>query len=152
LYPKLHYHLLCFTSADAGHSDQITAADFDGLVEDVAAAPRKFGFAPQASDMFTLAEERTVARAKVFRTIDEDGSGDISFQEFLAWALDHIRSKVMRGATPWKAGVGRLSLIQTSSAEDFTGFLKAAMASKSRPGYMDLCFTSCYASPMRTPP
>mmetsp|Transcript_120689 Transcript_120689/g.352489 ORF Transcript_120689/g.352489 Transcript_120689/m.352489 type:complete len:136 (+) Transcript_120689:744-1151(+) len=99
---------LCFTSADAGHSDQITAADFDGLVDAGAAAPRKFGFAPQASDMFTLAEERTVARAKVFRTIDEDGSGDISFQEFLAWAVDHIRSKVMRDATPWKAGVSSL--------------------------------------------
>ena len=45
-------------------------------------------------------EERKVAHAKFLRTIDKDGSGEIFFQEFRAWTLDHIRTKVMRGATP----------------------------------------------------
>merc|ERR1712190_463009 len=100
----MYYHLLrCFSDADSSLSGRIKKDEFDALVDVAAAAPRKFGFAPQASEQYVSVEERKEARASLFKTIDTDGSGEISFQEFLAWAMDHIRGKVLRGATPWKA-------------------------------------------------
>merc|ERR1719444_165518 len=152
-YQKMYYHLLrCFSDADVSMNGRIRKDDFDALVDVAAAAPRKFGFAPQASEQYVSVEERKEARANLFKSINTEGTGEISFQEFLAWAMKHIKSKVLRGATPWKAGVGKLSLIQPSSAEDFTVFLQAATASKSGPEYKDLyyhllrCFTDADAT------
>jgi len=140
-YQKMYYHLLrCFTSADTTHNGLISASDFDSLVDVAAAAPRKFGFAPLASEQYVSVEERKEARSTLFKTIDIESTGAISFQDFLAWAMEHIKSKVLRGATPWKAGVGRLSLIQPSSADEFVEFLKAATSSASNPQHKDLYF------------
>jgi len=152
-YEKMYYHLLrCFTSADTTHNGLISASDFDALVDVAAAAPRKFGFAPLASEQYVSVEERKEARSSLFKTIDIESTGAISFQDFLAWAMEHIKSKVLRGATPWKAGVGKLSLIQPSSADEFVEFLKAATSSSSNPQHKDLyfhllrCFTDADAT------
>merc|ERR1712066_126095 len=89
------YHLLrCFSDADASLSGRITAVEFDGLIDIAAAAPRNFGFAPQASEMFKSVDERKKARKALFKAINADGSGEISFQEFLEWAVTHILQKV----------------------------------------------------------
>eukprot|EP00927_Polykrikos_kofoidii_P032853 TRINITY_DN2785_c0_g1_i5.p1 TRINITY_DN2785_c0_g1~~TRINITY_DN2785_c0_g1_i5.p1 ORF type:complete len:468 (-),score=95.32 TRINITY_DN2785_c0_g1_i5:359-1762(-) len=141
------YLLDCFTDADIDLDGFIGAKEFDALVEKTAVAPRNFGFAPNASDLFMNEAERLASRADLFKTIDRLGTGLIAFPDFLRWATEHIHSKISRGAKPWKSGVGLLSLIQTDSAEDFTEFLKAATSSKSTPEYKDLyyhllrCFT-----------
>jgi len=152
-YQKMYYHLLrCFSDADVSMNGRIRKDDFDALVDVAAAAPRKFGFAPQASEQYVSVEERKEARANLFKSINTEGTGEISFQEFLAWAMEHIKSKVLRGATPWKAGVGKLSLIQPSSAEEFVEFLRAATSSSSNPQHKDLyfhllrCFTDADAT------
>jgi len=93
-YEQLYYHLLrCFSDADSSLNGRIDADEFDGLIDIAAAAPRKFGFAPQANDMFSSVDERKKARAKLFQSINTDGSGEISFQEFLQWAMGHISAK-----------------------------------------------------------
>mmetsp|Transcript_119801 Transcript_119801/g.350280 ORF Transcript_119801/g.350280 Transcript_119801/m.350280 type:complete len:215 (-) Transcript_119801:16-660(-) len=126
----------CFTSADQDLDGMIGPREFDALVEETAGAPRTFGFAPSAEQLFMSEAERLAARAEMFRAIDTSGTGLVSFPQFLRWATEHIQSKIARGAKPWKGGVGMLSLIQPASAEDFTTSTS----------------TSCGASPTRTPP
>merc|ERR1719373_1302113 len=41
--------------------------------------------------------------ANLFKTINTEGTGEISFQEFLAWAMDHIHGKVAHGVQTWAA-------------------------------------------------
>merc|ERR1719460_895759 len=119
---------------------RIRKDDFDALVDVAAAAPRQFGFAPQASEQYVSVEERKEARANLFKSINTEATGEISFQEFLAWAMEHIKSKVLRGATPWKAGVGKLSLIQPASADEFVNFLRFATTSTTSQEYKDFYF------------
>lgn len=140
-FQKLYFHLLrCFSDADITKTGCIGVEQFDGLIDRAASAPRKFGFAPSNSDVFLSEEDRKLYRSRLFREINQDRSGLISFREFLKWAMDHIRAKVTHGAAPWKAGVGRLSLIETSSTEDFVQFLKDATASTRSPAYRGLYF------------
>jgi len=101
-FHKMYYHLLrCFSDADASMNGRIKKEDFDALIDVAAAAPRKFGFAPDARDMFSSVQERKEYRASLFRTINTEGTGEISFQEFLAWAMEHIEGKVSNGVQSW---------------------------------------------------
>ena len=76
---------------------QIGADGFRGLINIAAAAPRKFGFATNDAAMHGSVDERRAARANLFSTIDADGSGLISFEEFLGWAMSHIAAKIAEG-------------------------------------------------------
>merc|ERR1712066_1077135 len=97
-HKDLYFHLLrCFTDADSTMSGVINAEGFDKLIDIAGMAPRKFGFAPSAAAMFKSDTERKASRAALFKTIDKDGGGTISFDEFLGWATEHIRGKVQGG-------------------------------------------------------
>merc|ERR1712176_942226 len=101
-YQKMYYHLLrCFSDADAAMTGSIKKEEFDALVDVAAAAPRKFGFAPHASEQYVSVQERKEARANLFKSINTEGTGEISFQEFLAWAMEHIKGKVSNGVQSW---------------------------------------------------
>merc|ERR1711862_597954 len=80
---------------------RIKKDEFDALIDVAAAAPRKFGFVPHASEMFSSVQERKQYRANLFKTINTEGTGEISFQEFLAWAMEHIQGKVSHGVQSW---------------------------------------------------
>merc|ERR1712190_115751 len=122
-------------------SGVIDAAGFDGLIEIVGAAPRKYGFAPSASSMFQTEAERKASRSELFKTIDKDGSGTISFDEFLAWAYKHIQGKVVggtpralyapSGAAPNSASAKNLALYDGSSTpSQFVIFLMFVVSSR----------------------
>merc|ERR550539_1398471 len=88
-HKDLYFHLLrCFTDADSTMSGIIDAEGFDKLIDIAAIAPRKYGFAPSSAKMFKNEAERKASRAALFRKIDKDGGGTISFDEFLAWAFE----------------------------------------------------------------
>ena len=75
----------------------------DVLGDWVAAAPRKFGFAPEASGRFLSVEERQASRSALSTPSTRAARGDLLL-ELLHWAIEHIKSKAMHGAVPWKAG------------------------------------------------
>jgi len=129
------YHFLtqCFVRADKQLSGKVTKYNFDSLVEEAAAMPRKYGYAPKSSDMYPNDEARKSAREKQFDAIDTMKQGYISLEEWIKWALNHIMGKI-DGLPRDFLGVG-----STVSKAEFVGFVKRA-TDKSSPEYRELYF------------
>merc|ERR1711865_1008666 len=68
--------------------------EFDLLIEEAAEAPRILRLAPQAHEQYASAAERQQARRELFETMDKDKGGNITFDEYLNWAIGHIAQKI----------------------------------------------------------
>merc|ERR1712151_954066 len=94
-YTELYMFLFNnFVLADKEAKGAVTADQFDYLVELSANAPRVLGLAPKSSEMFRNDAERLAARSQLFRGMDKDGGGTISFDEYLDYTVKHIAEKV----------------------------------------------------------
>jgi len=89
------YNLLLrsFVAADVDFDGKVSVDEFDGMIECAAALPRKFGY--QWWDEASCPDEasRKKVREDLFKKIDQNNDGGISFDEWLAFALDHYRSQ-----------------------------------------------------------
>ena len=133
-YQELYQFLTrCFIRADKSFSGLVSKYNFDTLVEEAAALPRKYGYAPKSEDMFPSDEARKRAREALFDTIDTDKSGTITLEEWIKYAVNHIMGKVKN--LP-KDILGPSS---TASKTEFISFLQRA-SDKSSPEYKDLYF------------
>merc|ERR1719476_1089168 len=93
-YKELYDLLLStFVSGDQNLDGKVSAQEFDAMIEAAAAYPRKFGYAPPASETYKTTEERVAARTKMFKDMDTDGNGTITFEEWLTFAYKHICGK-----------------------------------------------------------
>lgn len=94
-YRELYFFLLHnFQSGDVKKTGEIDAVAFDKLIEAAAAAPRRFGLAPRTEDLFPSDADRLAKRKEYFAKMDTNNSGTISFDEWLAYAYEHIQGKV----------------------------------------------------------
>jgi len=84
----------CFVESDKEEKGAIHFEQFDGLIEDVAQAPRVLGLAPSSAQSYPTAEARKAARLEEFNAMDFDRSGTVTFDKFLGWCLQHIAQKV----------------------------------------------------------
>jgi len=93
-YEELYYFLLrTFQAGDKGGYGEVGAAEFDEMVECAATAPRKYGLAPPSDQMFKDDNDRFLKRIVEFSKVDYHGQGYITFNEWLKYAMDHIRGK-----------------------------------------------------------
>jgi len=83
-----------FVESDKEEKGAIHFEQFDGLIEDVAQAPRTLGLAPQSADAYPTPDAKLAARRKEFDDMDTDKSGTVTFDKFLTWCLVHIEEKV----------------------------------------------------------
>lgn len=88
-----HFVLKCFTDADTDMDGLIDVNSFSVLIDIAASAPRRFGFAPPASETYASEEEKKEARAAIFRTLDHCGKGFIDFDTWLHYIYKHICEK-----------------------------------------------------------
>jgi len=82
-YIELYNILLrAFVAADKDYDGQVSEDEFEGLINNAASFPKKFGF-----DWWqgTVKEQ--------FRAIDENGDGVISFDEWLNFAIKNYQSQ-----------------------------------------------------------
>jgi len=94
-YKELYFFLLkTFQAGDVNQAGQVDPVAFDKMIEEAAAAPRRFGLAPKTSDMFKDDASRLKKRKEYFATMDVDNNGTITFDEWLDYAHKHIVSKV----------------------------------------------------------
>lgn len=84
----------CFVESDKEEKGAIHFEQFDGLIEDVAQAPRTLGLAPSSAQSYPTEEARKAARMEEFNAMDFDRSGTVTFDKFLGWCLQHIAQKV----------------------------------------------------------
>lgn len=93
-YKELYDLLLStFRQADQDMDGKVNALEFDAMIEAAADYPRRFGYAPPASVTYRTTKDRVAARAKMFKDMDTDGNGTITFEEWLTFAYKHICSK-----------------------------------------------------------
>jgi len=93
-YKELYDVLLnVFVQADKDMDGRVNPAEFDQMIEIAADIPRKFGYAPPASQTYKTNEDRIKARNKMFRDMDTDNNGTITFEEWLTFSYKHICEK-----------------------------------------------------------
>merc|ERR1712177_74031 len=57
------------------------------------ALPRAYGFAPKDSELYKTEKDKEEARKKMFDSMDKKSTGVITFDEWLAYSLEHIMAK-----------------------------------------------------------
>lgn len=85
-----HFVLECFVDADTNCDGHVDSDHFDMMIEAAAVAPRRFGFAPKATDMYKDDEERRTARKQLFASIDWEDKGYIDFDQWLEYIYGHV--------------------------------------------------------------
>lgn len=94
-FRELYYFLLkTFQKGDVDRKGAIDPVAFDLMIEDAAKAPRRFGLAPRTSELFRTDRERQAKRREYFAKMDTNANGEISWNEWLEYALRHINAKV----------------------------------------------------------
>jgi len=94
-HSDLYFFLVrIFLEADRDMDGRINFLEFDNMIEQAAAMPRKHGLAPKSSEMYASDADRQAARRKQFATLDVDGDTNISLDEWVAYAVKHIIGKV----------------------------------------------------------
>merc|ERR1712055_528595 len=89
-YTELYHCLLkMFVDADTNNDGLVSKESFSKLVDAAGALPRAYGFAPQDSDLY----KKEDARKKMFDSMDKKATGVITFDEWLAYCLEHIAAK-----------------------------------------------------------
>jgi len=139
-YVELYQFLLgCFVRADKSYTGKVSLENFDALIEEAAALPRRYGFAPKTSDLYASDSARRAARAQLFAGINGGRDGYVTFSEWLKYAEKHVFAKVNT------LEKDPLTSPNVSKAE-FIAFIKKAV-NKSSPEYNVLyyfllqCFT-----------
>jgi len=82
-YIELYNLLLrAFVSADADFDGQVSQDEFGGMISAAAALPKKFGF-----------DWWQGSPADMFKAIDENGDGSVSFDEWLSFAYKNYQGQ-----------------------------------------------------------
>lgn len=134
-YEELYQFLVaCFVRADTNLDGKLYVEMFDSLIEEAAALPRLYGYAPKSEDMFPSAALRKAARARMFNEMDSDRNGFITLEEWINFAVTHIAGKVDQLPKDYLSGSS-----SDVSKEEFVDFVKRAV-NKGTPEYTELYF------------
>jgi Ca2+-binding EF-hand superfamily protein len=135
-YAELYQFLVaCFVRADTNLDGRVYLEMFDSLIEEAAALPRLYGYAPKAEALYPSAALRKSARAKMFAGMDTDKNGYITLEEWVKYATTHIAGKVASHLP--KDYLGGTS--DTVTKEEFLDFIKKAV-NKGTEEYQQLYF------------
>ena len=94
-YAEIYMFLfLTFVEADVDCSAAVDLEEFDAMIEIAAAVPRRHGLAPTSESMYPTKEARIKARKEAFEKMDVNKNGNISLDEWISYAFEHIFAKV----------------------------------------------------------
>lgn len=126
----------CFMDADNDRDGMIGFEDFDFLIEDAAALPRRFGLAPSWPEMYGDEAHRRQGRMQMFTQMDRHGRGLIGMEEWVAFTINHITEKV-RGlqAKPRTVDFAHLAGVST---DEFVNYCEKAVSDKHSEEYKSL--------------
>ena len=86
-YIELYNLLLrCYVAADVDMDGKVDCSEFSGMIEHAAALPKQHGEG--------WWEEGDEKRAELFKKIDDNGDGAISFDEWLAFVIEKYKGLV----------------------------------------------------------
>ena len=122
-YEELYQFLTsCFVRADSDKDGRVTVAHFDDMIEEAAQLPRMYGYAPKSEDMFSNQALRKAARAKQFQQMDTKGTGYITLNQWIRFAIDHIAGKIVNIPKDYLSGSA-----EDVTKQEFLTFIKKAV-------------------------
>lgn len=124
----------CFMDSDNDRDGLISFEDFDFLIEDAAALPRRFGMAPSWPEMYGNEVQRKARRQQMFQSMDKHRRGAIGMEEWVAFAMEHIAGKV-RAMDPNTVDFAHLSRV---SPDAFVQYCDVATTNKHSEQYKSL--------------
>ena len=146
-YSELYHSLLkMFAEADTNNDGLVSKESFSKLVDAAGALPRAYGFAPQDSDLYKTEKDKEDARQKMFDSMDKKSTGVITFDEWLAYCMEHIMAKTATLA-PHVSMVRIFILflqhfiqpiIDHGTVEEYKTFIKAAVTNVTGPENVEL--------------
>ena len=130
-YTELYHCLLkMFVDADTNNDGLVSKESFSKLVDAAGALPRAYGFAPQDSELYKTEKEKEDARQKMFDSMDKKTTGVITFDEWLAYSLEHIMAKT--------ATLAPHPIIDYGTVDQYKTFIKAAVTNVGGPENVEL--------------
>merc|ERR1711902_286076 len=81
--------LKLFVDADTNKDGLVSRASFSKLIDDAAAMPRAYGYAPADSELYKTEAEKDASRQKMFDSMDLKSTGVITFDEWLKFCREH---------------------------------------------------------------
>lgn len=134
-YEELYQFLVaCYVRADTNMEGKVYLEMFDPLIEEAAALPRLYGYAPKSETMYPSVALRKAGRARMFNEMDSDKSGYITLEQWIEWAVTHIAGKLDQLPKDYLSGSS-----SDVSKEEFVDFVKRAV-NKGSPEYRELYF------------
>jgi len=130
-HSELYHSLLkMFVDADTNKDGLVSRASFSHLIDEAAAMPRAYGYAPTDADLWKDQQEKEAYRQKMFDSMDLKATGVITFDEWLKFCHEHIlaKTKTME-AHP---------MIDTADAGQYKTFIKAALTKVAGPQHVEL--------------
>merc|ERR1711862_220399 len=126
----------CFLDADADRDGFIgTEHGFNFLLDKAAAMPRRFGLAPSNHDVYgTDLEALRTVRRQMFQLMDTKGRGLIGLEQWIEFAIAHIKQKVQE--INWTT-IDFCNL-ESAGADEFIAFLNKALQAKDSEEYKSL--------------
>merc|ERR1712033_51909 len=125
-----HSLLKLFVDADTNKDGLVSRDSFSKLIDDAAAMPRAYGYAPADSELYKTEAEKDASRQKMFDSMDLKSTGVITFDEWLKFCQEHIAAKT--------ATMDPHPIIDHGSVDEYKKFIKAAMASPTCPEHVEL--------------
>merc|ERR1711973_12244 len=125
-----HSLLKLFVDADINKDGLVSKASFSSLIDQAAAMPRAYRYAPSDTDMWKNQQEKDAARQKMFDSMDLKATGVITFDEWLKFCQDHILAKTAT-MTPHP-------MIDTGNVSQYKEFVKAALSKVAGPQHVEL--------------
>jgi len=130
-YSELYHSLLkMFAEADTNNDGLVSKESFSKLVDAAGALPRAYGFAPKDSDLYKTEKDKEEARKKMFDSMDKKSTGVITFDEWLAYSMEHIMAKT--------ATLDPHPIIDHGNAEEYKTFIKKAVTNVTGPENVEL--------------
>jgi hypothetical protein len=124
----------CFVRADTNLEGKIYLEQLDHLIEEAAALPRLYGYAPKSEDLYASAALRKSARAKLFTRLDSEKVGYVSLEQWVAYANEHILGKAAQLPKDYLGGKAG-----DVTKQEFVDFIKQAV-NKNTQEYRQLYF------------
>ena len=88
--------LKCFVDADKDRDGAIQEEEFDTMVEIATSGITRHGLAPSTKSLYKSDAERRSARKALFKQIDCNNDGSISFDEWFSYAFEDMGLKVSK--------------------------------------------------------
>jgi Ca2+-binding EF-hand superfamily protein len=116
----------CFLDADGDRDGLVGQDEFDFLIENAAALPRRFGLAPSWVECYGDVAHRQQARAQMFSEMDKHKRGKIGMEEWVQFVMNHIEGKV----ATMPMDTLDFCHLENSGAQQFIDFLGRALADR----------------------